>query len=131
MKTTLKSTGFKLDNTLRSYTERKIINPVRKLFGKDRLYASLILDVEIGRLTAHHKKGRIWRAEANLTVPGSFFRSEAEADDVRTAIDLVKDEIVGEIKKFKNKKIDRMRRNARKFKGEVKFDPAALVKNPI
>ena len=128
MKTTIKATSFKLDEALSAYIERKIINPVKKLLSGEKYAQSSILDIEIGRTSSHHRKGVVWRAEVNITVPGAFFRSEAKAEDVRSAINEVEDEIVSEIKKYKSKKIDMTKRAARNAKSFLKDNPDARRK---
>lgn len=69
--------------------------------------------VEVGKITEHHKKGNIFRAEVNLTLPGSMLRAEEESDDLYAALDLVHDELKRQIISFKDKKITRYFKGAR------------------
>ncbi|OGZ94198.1 MAG: hypothetical protein A2633_01105 [Candidatus Sungbacteria bacterium RIFCSPHIGHO2_01_FULL_47_32] len=123
MKLSLKATGFKFDEALRIYTVKKIVEPVKKFLSRGELLNTAMLDVEIGRTSSHHKKGLVWRAEANLAIPHAFFRAEAEAEDVRSAIDILEAEIAREVLKYKQKKIQKAKRGARLVKAELKFDP--------
>lgn len=128
MKFNLKTTGFRIDEPLRVYVESKIVSPVERLLRGQAETEAVSFDIEIERETKHHKKGRIWRAEANLTIPKGFFRAEAEAEDIRSAIDMVEAEILSELKKYKEKLLAKSKRVARKTKNELKLDPAARLK---
>jgi len=123
--------NMELAEDIRRYVEEKIgeldkfINypgeGVKAIKGK----ASVEVWVEIGRTTFHHKKGQIFRAEAQLYLPGESLRSEAEAEDLLTAITEVKDELQRELKKYKGKAeaIDKRRR--RFLKKLINFSPLA------
>ena len=60
--------------------------------------------VEVARTTKHHNKGDIFYAEVNIELPGKLLRAEHEDQDLRLAIDKVKDKIKREITRFKEKK---------------------------
>lgn len=60
--------------------------------------------IEVGLTSRHHQKGRIHRAEINLPLPGKFLRAEEEAEDLHTAINIVKEEIERQVKKYLGKK---------------------------
>lgn len=59
--------------------------------------------VEIGKPSAHHKKGDVFYAELNLKLPGRLLRAQSENWDLRLAIDEVKDEMQRQIKKYKER----------------------------
>ena len=85
--------------------DKKLLTPVRRLIKKIDDKADVVFDIELAKATKHHQKGRIWRAEAQLDLPGlkSLLRAEAEAVSLREAIDIVRGEILSEIKKYKEK----------------------------
>jgi len=60
-----------------------------------------LVEVEVGRLTRHHRRGRVYRAEVNLAAPRLNLRAVEEGEDLRAAIDAVRDKLQREIKKFK------------------------------
>ena len=128
MKFTLKTTGFSLDEALKRYVDAKLTGVFRKLLKKEHILDATTLDIEIGRTTHHHNKGKVWRAEVNAALPGSFLRCEAAAEDLRQAIDLLSVECAGEIKKYKEKKVSKMKRGARMAKRDLKLDPAARMR---
>ncbi len=69
--------------------------------------------VEVGKPSRHHKSGFVYYAEVNLKIGRQLFRAVAEHLDLRTAIDLARDEIERQIKEHK----ERSREARRKPKG--------------
>ncbi|KKS38119.1 MAG: ribosomal subunit interface protein [Candidatus Sungbacteria bacterium RIFCSPLOWO2_12_FULL_41_11] len=128
MKFNLKTTGFSIDAPLRVYVDLKIVRIVAKLLKDENLVKPASLDIEIERETRHHQKGRIWRAEVNLVLPKVFLRAEAEAEDIRSAIDMVQAELSAELRKYKEKRADKNRRRQRIVMEELKVDPLARIK---
>ena len=124
MKFNLKTTGFRIDAPLRVYVDSKIVKLVDKLLRDENLIKPASLDIEIELETRHHKKGRIWRAEVNLSLPKTFLRAEAEAEDIRSAIDLVQAELSTELRKYKEKRAGKNRRRQRIVREELKVDPS-------
>ena len=59
--------------------------------------------VEIARNSKHHKHGDVYLAEVNLHIGGVIIRAEHSNEDIRAAIDGVKDTLRNEIVKFKEK----------------------------
>ena len=76
------------------------------------------LRVEVGKTTHHHNKGQLFRAEANLSLPGRLIRAENTSYELYGAIDLVKDELKREILKMISAKTDARRDGARAAKEE-------------
>jgi putative sigma-54 modulation protein len=54
--------------------------------------------------------GKIYRAEANIDVPGELLRVDKTEEDLYKAIDKVKDHLEMVIKKYKGKKLSQNRR---------------------
>jgi putative sigma-54 modulation protein len=123
MKIIIKTTNLELTPEIEERIEEKI-NSVDKLL--DDMDRNVIeARVEIGRTTKHHRKGDIFRAEVNLTLPGRLLRSVAEEWDLRTALDQVKNELQQEIKKYRGKKEAQYKRGARKAKRMLRISPLA------
>ena len=114
MKLSLKGTNLKLLESTRAYVDQKLVRSAKK-FIKDG-DGLVLLEVEVEKTSAHHKKGEVFRAEANLTMGGVSLRAEATAEGLNEAIDMVEDELVGEIKKFKEKRRAKMLKGARQLK---------------
>ena len=79
-----------------------------------------IARIEIGRTSNHHHKGDVFRAEINLEFGANKFRAEAESDDMYRAIDMMKEEIVGEVIRASKKKRHLLRRGRQKIKDMMK-----------
>jgi putative sigma-54 modulation protein len=86
----------------------------------DRSDDSIIIDIEIGKTTNHHKSGDIFRAEATLHGKGLDIRVETEEADLYTAIDMMKDELVETVRAKKSKRLDFMRKSGQKLKNLLK-----------
>ena len=90
-----------LDEPLRVFVEDKI-GGLERLLGSGPIEAR----VEIGKSSRHHRSGPVFYAEVNLNIGGMLLRAEVEDKDLRTAIDLARDELHIQIKKFKEKRKD-------------------------
>lgn len=106
-----------LTPALEEYIQEKLIRPLERLFSEDEMP---ILDVEIELTTRHHKKGPVWRAEANFSLGKVLLRAEHFGEDVHEAIDLVEEEIMREVKKFREKMRTKERSGARIFKNIIR-----------
>lgn len=110
----LKGTNIEVSTSIKEYFDEKIVKLIEKLISKnDEL---LKLDLEAERTTRHHRHGKIFRAEANLSIGKILLRAEALGEDLHEAIDLLEEELRREIKKFKNKRIALERKGARILK---------------
>ncbi|OQA36014.1 MAG: Light-repressed protein A [Parcubacteria group bacterium ADurb.Bin326] len=73
-----------------------------KLGGLNKYFDNIIgIEVEVGKTTAHHHKGDVFRAEVNLEVPKKVIRAEAETDDLYKSLTEVKDKLKIELVKYK------------------------------
>ncbi|MDO8510259.1 MAG: ribosome-associated translation inhibitor RaiA [bacterium] len=77
---------------------------------------SALCDVEIGKTTAHHRSGDIFKAEFNLHIAHKYFYTVAEKEDLYAAIDEVKDEMAEILTHEKDKRISLLKRGGRKVK---------------
>jgi len=103
MKINIKSTNLDLTPALKEYIEDKI-GSVKKFLERWDPEGVVEAWVEVGRTTKHHHKGNVFRAEADLRVPGKVLRAEDEDFDIRVAIDRVRDKLKREIEKYKETK---------------------------
>jgi ribosomal subunit interface protein len=117
-KTNIKATNYELTSEIREY-----INHQTSKFAKflPKNTEEIILDVEVGKETKHHKNGPVFRAEFNMKYSGEFKRSESTQEDIKSALDLAGDELVRQIKKTKNKRKDMSRKGAGAIKRLLKF----------
>ena len=118
MKVTIKTTNLKLTPGIKKVIEEKIATLDKFIPHVD---ASIEAFVEVALETRHHKKGKIYYAEANIKVPGGIVRSEAREKDIYRAINEIKDELQRLLKKYKKRKIVKRERVIRKKMGLTLF----------
>ncbi|MCX6779357.1 MAG: ribosome-associated translation inhibitor RaiA [Candidatus Magasanikbacteria bacterium] len=116
MQLSIKATGIELTQAISDYVNEKIGGLEKYLKRMDN--GAVEAKVEVGRSTLHHNKGKIFRAEINLTIPGGLLRAEESSEDLYTSIDLVHDEMKRQIVSYKEKKIEKTVRKARKNEEE-------------
>jgi len=123
MKIIIKTTNIEPNPAIKEYVDEKIGSIDKFLGNIDRSVTEA--RVEVGKITRGQQKGEIFRAEVNLTLPGELLRSVAHEEDLRIAIDKVKDELQREIKKYKGKQKARFIRGARRAKKLIRLSPLA------
>lgn len=109
MRLEIKSTNIQLNDRLKFLVEEKLGKPLLELLGKLDRKTDIILDVEIGKTTKHHHKGKIWLAEANLDLPGlkNVLRADAVTESLEASLNGVKNCLFRELKKYKEKPRDK------------------------
>jgi len=135
MKIVIKTKNIKLTRYLKDFIEEKI-NSLEKFakniynqsyydnfFGKGKPKVEAWLEVE--KTTLHHKKGEFFRTECQMRFPGKSIRSEANSEDLKLAINEVKDELQRELKEYKEKLVARRKRGTRVLKKDLKISPLA------
>lgn len=108
-----KATDLELTPAITEYINKKLKALERHVSVDDE---SAHAEVEIGKTTAHHRSGDVFRAEINLHVAGKQFRAEAVEIDLYGALDTVKDEMERELTTHKNKKMSVRKRWGQKIK---------------
>ena len=126
MKTTIRTKNINLNQKLRDYVEEKIGSEVEKLLVHER--PPIEAAVELIKISKHHQKGDIFRAEAQVSLHGHKVISEALGQSIEQAIDEVKDELEREIKKHRGKEQDVGRKRSRFFKKLLHLSPLARFK---
>lgn len=116
MNVSLKGTGIEIAKSIREYFDEKIVRLVEKLVKKDD--GLIKLDLEAERTTRHHRHGKIFRAEAKLSIGSLVLYADAVGENLHEAIDLLEEELEKEIKKFKGKRVARERKGARALKNK-------------
>jgi putative sigma-54 modulation protein len=101
MKITIKATGLALTPAIQEYVEKRI-EGLDKFMHVDS--TNLLVQVEVGVTTRHHKTGDIFRAEVKLLIDGKDLYAEAQKEDLYAAVDEMHDKIERELVSLKNKK---------------------------
>ena len=112
----IKTTGISLTPAISEYADKRL-EKVTKVIGNDPSY---ICDVELAKTTSHHKNGDIFRAEIHIVGKGKDLYASAEDADLYAAIDLVRDEIIREIRASKGKRLSFIRKGGAQVKAMMK-----------
>ena len=116
MVVSIKGTSIEIVSSIREYLDQKIVRLVDRLLKRND--GLIKLDLEVGRITRHHRHGKVFRAEANLAIGSNVLYADAVGEDLNEAIDLLEEELEREIKKFKNKRVALERKGARVLKSK-------------
>ncbi len=130
MKIIIKATNFKLTPSIDEWVARKI-GSLDKFIKRLDEKGAAECRVEVGKTTKHHQKGPFFRAETDIRLLGKILRAEASAEDLRTAVNKLKDELQLQIKEYKEKMAAKLKRGARIGNKMIKLDPAALTEGEI
>ncbi|MFA4942758.1 MAG: ribosome-associated translation inhibitor RaiA [Patescibacteria group bacterium] len=106
MQVKIKASKIELTEAIQNYINEKVSMLDKYLNHVDVLNC----DFEIEKSVGGQHKGDIFRAEINLQVPGEILYVEKTESDLYKAIDKVKDHLAEVIKKYKEKKIDKKRK---------------------
>ena len=110
-------TNVELSSAIQDYLNKKVA-AFDKLINKNDESASL--NVVLAKITRHHQKGDIFKAEMNLHISGKVFQASSEEQDIFSAIDFAKDEMVRELRSYKDKKIGGIKRGGTEVKKIIK-----------
>ncbi|MEK7558238.1 MAG: ribosome-associated translation inhibitor RaiA [Patescibacteria group bacterium] len=113
----IQATNLPLTGAIEQYIEKRLA-PLEKLLGAEN--TGVRIEVEVGKISRHHKQGEIFMAEINVYSPHQDFRTVSEQEDLYAAIDDAKEEIEREIVSHKDKKRTLFRRGAIVVKDIIK-----------
>lgn len=114
-----KGTNIQITGEIKNYLYKKLEHLEKFIDPADE---SVLCDVELGRISRHHKNGDVFRAEINLHIAGKNLRAEAEKEELFAAIDVAKDEMVRELKVNKDKKVSLLKKGGSVIKSIIKED---------
>ena len=99
MQVDIKATGMELTDAIRAFVQEKMDT----LDAKTVRFGDVVrAEVEVGRTTAHHKTGEVYRAEVHIRLPGKVVYVEATHLDLYTAINQARKEAEREIVEYKD-----------------------------
>ena len=116
MKISIKATNLDLTPSLKIYIQSKL-GALEKFIKRIDTEGVAEMWLEVGRITRHHHKGLVFRAEADVRLPGKILRAEEESNDVRKAIDAVRAKLQKEIEKYKTRS-EKDKRSLRRSRGK-------------
>jgi len=123
MRIIIKTTKIELTKSLQDFIEEKV-GSLEK-FLEDILKKEDKLDgyqerarafVEVGKSSLCHRKGNVFYAECQITLPGKSIRAIAKREDLRLAICEVKDELQRQLKEYKDSITQQFKRSQRRVK---------------
>jgi len=114
MNINIKATNFKLTEAIKNYIYDKLEDIEKFIRNIDS--NKINVQVEVGKINKHHKKGNLFRAEFNFMIPGNYIRAEAEDLNLNAAIDKTKNNIQRKLEKFQHIREAKFKRGARKTK---------------
>lgn len=85
----LLATNLELTEAIRAYVEEKLMT-LDKFCER---YSPCDVAAEVGKTSEHHNKGKIFRAEFTMTIPGASLRAESIEEDLYAAVDAAKDDL--------------------------------------
>lgn len=111
--------GMDLTEAIKEYASKKA-ESLNKFYNNRVIRAELIL----GLNSRHHTKGNMFFAECKLQVPGKDLFAAKQADTLYKAIDMIRDYLETELKKYKLKqrvteKEKKQRRQAKEYAIEL------------
>lgn len=127
MRVTIRQKNLEITPALNVYLETKLLKPLRRLLKSSLGKELPILELEFGRASFHHHKGKVYHAEANLSLGGKLLRAEVDGEDIRAACDLLEEELERQILTYKDKTLALHKRNARRAKKDIRLDRAARM----
>ncbi len=116
MNINIKNTNMVLTGAIYGYVAKRL-DAIEKLFKND---PSAQCDIELAKTTEHHKTGDIFRAEIHIIAKNKNHYASAEEKDIYRAIDVVRDEMLREVRSLKAKKISLVRRGGARIKNIIK-----------
>jgi ribosomal subunit interface protein len=116
MKINIKATGITLTPSISEYAEKKTLM-LQKFFKTED---EVLINIEVGKTTRHHKSGDVFRAEIQIVTGGQTHYAVVETNDLYAAIDEVKDEIAYKLSGEKKKTLHLLRRGGAKIKRILK-----------
>lgn len=109
----IKATQIELSQSIREYLDKRL-KGLSKLIDTDD--TSVRVEVELSRATSHHHSGDAFKAEINVFVGGKTFRAVGQGTDLFMAIDLMRDQVLHELRNNKDKRLSLVRRSGQRIK---------------
>jgi putative sigma-54 modulation protein len=113
MNINIKSTNISLTPAIQDYVGKKVLS-LQKFIHDDS--GNIRAEIEVGKISHHHKSGDIFRAEAHIFFKGKEIYVVAEKDDLYASIDEMRAKAERECITEKDKKLTLIKRGAARIK---------------
>lgn len=117
MQINIQAKNIDLTEVIKEYVSKKV-SGLEKFIRKTE--EDIVIAVEVGKTTNHHKKGEVFRAEISFLFSGNKFYAFSEMEDLYTAVDDVKEQIERQLVGTKDRGDTLYRRGARSVKKMMK-----------
>ncbi|MCE2705549.1 MAG: ribosome-associated translation inhibitor RaiA [Proteobacteria bacterium] len=107
---------FELTDAIRNYLEDKMSYLYRYIKAEEE---SISFNCRLGKVANSRVNGKIYYAEVSIHTPEKNYGGRVEAEDTYIAIDLLKDELSGNITHYKDRTRTLHKKDAQKFKEEL------------
>ena len=98
MRVNIRAREIELTDPIKAYAEKKMLSLLK-------FYPNItMVDVELAKNGKHHRKGDVFTAKVNVSVPGKVYRVEETEPILYKAIDKAKDDIKRALRRYKGKK---------------------------
>lgn len=101
--TILHAKNIEMTEAIQAYIEEKFVSLGKYMQALEPVDKC---DIEIGKSTEHHQKGKVFYTEITMQIPGDLIRIETTEEDLYAAIDKAKDELKEKLIKIKERRID-------------------------
>ena len=97
MRVNIRTREIDLTDPIKAYAEKKMLSLLK-------YYPNIIIiDIELAKSGQHHRKGDVFTAKVNVSVPGKVYRVEENEKILYKAIDKAKDDIKRALRRYKGK----------------------------
>ncbi|MEI8339686.1 MAG: ribosome-associated translation inhibitor RaiA [bacterium] len=117
MQIQIRAKNFDITPAIEEYVQKKI-EDVSKFIGHKSKDA--MVEVRLARTTTHHKEGEIFEVDADIRHIGFECDADAEANDLYSAIDQIKDELIHQVESHKEKRVSLVRQGGAQLKAMIK-----------
>ena len=108
---------FELTAAIKTKLEEKL-SSLNKYLNEDE--SSVTFNARLGKTSNSHNNGKIYYVEVSIHTPHKNYGARIEAEEIYSAIDLIRDELAHNINHHREKVRDQSRREELKFKQEVR-----------
>jgi ribosomal subunit interface protein len=112
-----KGTNMQITPDIKDYLYKKLAHLEKFIDPTD---SSALCDVELGKVSNHHKNGDVFRTEINLHISGKNLRAVSEQGELFASIDIAKDDMVHALQSNKDKKVSLLKRGGAQIKNLLK-----------
>jgi putative sigma-54 modulation protein len=113
MNINIKAKNIELTDAIKNYVEKRAVS-LEKFIHDDP--ENILAEIEVGKISRHHKSGDIFCAEMTLSFKGKTINVIAETNDLYASIDEIRAKAERECTTLKDKELTLVKRGSAKIK---------------